>query len=134
MKPKGPYFPCNLVPSICIASVSYTHLLAYVSGELFEQYIHDMKSVQHFAMLNRQAMMDEIVKGMKLHVEEQFTTIHNLSLIPIFIQAVPLRAITMERATVPTILPMLTTTPSASSAQSGITPMSSKMKPTCSSP
>ena len=51
--------------------------LAYVSGELFEQYIHDMKIVQHFAMLNRQAMMDEIVKGMKLHVEEQFTTIHN---------------------------------------------------------
>ena len=51
--------------------------LAYVSGELFEQYIHDMKIVQHFAMLNRQAMMDEIVKGMNLHVEEQFTTIHN---------------------------------------------------------
>lgn len=51
--------------------------LAYVSGELFEQYIHDMKIVQHFAMLNRQAMMDEIVKGMKLHVEERFTTIHN---------------------------------------------------------
>ena len=48
-----------------------------MSGELFEQYIHDMKIVQHFAMLNRQAMMDEIVKGMKLHVEEQFTTIHN---------------------------------------------------------
>lgn len=52
-------------------------VLAYVSGELFEQYIHDMKTVQQFAMLNRQAMMDEIVKGMKLHVEEQFTTIHN---------------------------------------------------------
>ena len=51
--------------------------LAYVSGELFEQYIHDMKIVQQFAMLNRQAMMDDIVKGMKLHVEEQFTTIHN---------------------------------------------------------
>ena len=51
--------------------------LAYVSGELFEQYLHDMKIVQHFAMLNRQAMVDEIVKGMKLHVEEQFTTIHN---------------------------------------------------------
>ncbi len=51
--------------------------LAYVQGELFEQYIHDMKLVQQFAMLNRQAMMDEILKGMKLHVEEQFTTIHN---------------------------------------------------------
>ena len=51
--------------------------LAYVSGALFEQYIHDMKIVQQFAALNRQAMMDEIIKGMKLHVEEQFTTIHN---------------------------------------------------------
>lgn len=51
--------------------------LAYVEGTLFEQYIHDMKLVQRFAELNRQAMMDEIVKGMKLHVEEQFTTIHN---------------------------------------------------------
>ena len=36
-----------------------------------------MKIVQQFAALNRQAMMDEIVGGMKLHVEEQFTTIHN---------------------------------------------------------
>jgi RNA-splicing ligase RtcB len=51
--------------------------LAYVAGALFDQYIHDMKLVQRFAQLNRQAMLDEIVKGMKLHVEEQFTTIHN---------------------------------------------------------
>lgn len=51
--------------------------LAYCEGELFEQYVHDMKIVQKFAMLNRQAMMDEIIKGMHLHVEEQFTTIHN---------------------------------------------------------
>jgi RNA-splicing ligase RtcB len=51
--------------------------LAYVSGELFEQYIHDMKIVQKYAELNRQAMIHEIVKGMKLHVMEQFTTIHN---------------------------------------------------------
>lgn len=51
--------------------------LAYAEGELFEQYIHDMKIVQEFAMLNRQAMMDEIVKGMGLHIKEQFTTVHN---------------------------------------------------------
>ncbi len=51
--------------------------LAYCEGELFEQYIHDMKIVQEFAMLNRQAMMDEIIKGMHVHVAEQFTTIHN---------------------------------------------------------
>lgn len=51
--------------------------LSYCEGELFDQYIHDMKIVQQFAMINRQAMMYEIIKGMHLHVEEQFTTIHN---------------------------------------------------------
>lgn len=51
--------------------------LAYVEGELFTQYINDMKIVQEFAMYNRQAMIDEIVNGMGLHVKEQFTTIHN---------------------------------------------------------
>lgn len=51
--------------------------LAYTEGELFEQYIHDMKIVQEFAMLNRQAMIDEIIKGMGLHVTDRFTTVHN---------------------------------------------------------
>ncbi len=32
--------------------------LAYVEGKLFDDYIHDMKIVQEYAMLNRQAMMD----------------------------------------------------------------------------
>lgn len=51
--------------------------LAYVSGELFRDYIHDMKIIQQYAALNRKAMMDEIIKGMKLDVESQFTTTHN---------------------------------------------------------
>lgn len=51
--------------------------LAYVEGELFEQYLHDMRIAQRFANLNRQAMMDTIVKDMGFHVVEQFTTIHN---------------------------------------------------------
>ena len=51
--------------------------LAYLSGQLFDDYIHDMKIVQYFAELNRQAMAEEIVRGMKLDVVEQFTTIHN---------------------------------------------------------
>ena len=51
--------------------------LAYVEGELFEQYLHDMQIAQQFAELNRQAMMDIIVKNMGFHVVEQFTTIHN---------------------------------------------------------
>ena len=51
--------------------------LAYVEGDILEDYIHDMKIVQRFAMLNRKAMMDEIIRGMKLKVEDEFTTIHN---------------------------------------------------------
>ena len=51
--------------------------LAYVYGTAFDDYIHDMKIVQDFAMLNRKAMMDEIVRGMKLKVEDEFMTIHN---------------------------------------------------------
>ena len=51
--------------------------LTYVSGRLMEDYIHDMKIVQRFAMLNRKAMMDVIIKGLKLKVVEEFTTIHN---------------------------------------------------------
>ncbi len=51
--------------------------LAYAVGTLFEQYLHDMKLTQAFAMRNRQAMMDELIRGMGLHVTDQFTTIHN---------------------------------------------------------
>lgn len=51
--------------------------LAYCQGELLKDYIHDMKLVQRFAMLNRKAMAQELIKGMKLKVEEEFTTVHN---------------------------------------------------------
>ena len=36
-----------------------------------------MKLVQQYAMLNRRAMVHEILKGMKLKAAEQFTTVHN---------------------------------------------------------
>ena len=51
--------------------------LSYCTGELFEDYIHDMKIMQEFADLNRKAMMQIIIDGMELNVEDQFTTIHN---------------------------------------------------------
>lgn len=51
--------------------------LTYVEGELFEDYIHDMKLTQQFAMLNRKAMADVIIAGMGLTVADEFTTIHN---------------------------------------------------------
>ena len=51
--------------------------LAYVEGKLFEDYIHDMKITQQFAMLNRKAMVDVIMMGMGFTAVEAFTTIHN---------------------------------------------------------
>ena len=51
--------------------------LAYVEGKLFEDYIHDMRIVQHFAVLNRKAMMDVILSGMGFTKADEFTTIHN---------------------------------------------------------
>ena len=51
--------------------------LAYVFGSAFDDYIHDMKIVQEFAMMNRKAMMDDIIRSMKLKVTDEFTTVHN---------------------------------------------------------
>jgi RNA-splicing ligase RtcB len=36
--------------------------LAYVCGELFDDYMNDMKITQHFALINRKAMMDTLLK------------------------------------------------------------------------
>lgn len=58
-------------------STSTPKELAYVEGDLFEQYIHDMKIVQHYADLNRQAIAMTIVQGMNLSIIDKFTTIHN---------------------------------------------------------
>lgn len=51
--------------------------LAYVEGKLFDDYIHDMKLTQQFAVLNRKAMVDVILNGMGLTAVDIFTTIHN---------------------------------------------------------
>lgn len=51
--------------------------LAYVEGEDFDDYIHDMEIVQEFADFNRKAIAERILKEMKLHETDSFTTIHN---------------------------------------------------------
>lgn len=54
--------------------------LAYVSGSLFYDYLNDMYIMQYFASMNRKAMIDEIINGLKINkkdIVEQFTTIHN---------------------------------------------------------
>jgi RNA-splicing ligase RtcB len=54
--------------------------LAYVTGDLFDDYINDMKITQSFAAMNRKAMMRVILEGLGIENEsgyEYFTTIHN---------------------------------------------------------
>jgi RNA-splicing ligase RtcB len=54
--------------------------LAYLSDELFDDYINDMNMTQYFALLNRKAMLAVIKNGLGIPVDaefEQFSTIHN---------------------------------------------------------
>lgn len=51
--------------------------LAYLQGQGFEDYMHDMKIAQQYALWNRRAMISEIVMNMEWNIEDQFTTIHN---------------------------------------------------------
>ncbi|MEQ6359500.1 RtcB family protein [Thermoanaerobacter thermohydrosulfuricus] len=51
--------------------------LAYLKGNSFNNYIHDMGIVQLYATYNRKAIIDEIINKMNLTVIDQFTTIHN---------------------------------------------------------
>lgn len=51
--------------------------LAPLTGELMEDYLHDMALMQDFAALNRQIIKEVILGGMKLKDEGSFTTVHN---------------------------------------------------------
>ena len=53
------------------------HELAYCEGDLFSDYIHDMKITQEYASLNRAAMAETILKGMHWHEADRFESIHN---------------------------------------------------------
>jgi len=51
--------------------------LAYATGSLMEDYLHDMAIAQEFAETNRQAIADELIRGMKCEVTDTLSTIHN---------------------------------------------------------
>lgn len=51
--------------------------LAWVSGALFRDYLHDMALMQAFAEWNRRAIVHELIEGMGFTVAERFTTVHN---------------------------------------------------------
>lgn len=51
--------------------------LAWLDGELLDDYLHDMAITQEYAEINRRCMAHEILKGVGLKAEESFTTTHN---------------------------------------------------------
>ncbi len=51
--------------------------LAWLEDAYFDNYINDMRIMQRYAELNRKAIADEILKGMKWKARDSFTTIHN---------------------------------------------------------
>ena len=42
-----------------------------------QHYLHDLQIVQKFASLNREIMLDELIKGMKWKVLDSYECIHN---------------------------------------------------------
>ena len=51
--------------------------MTYLTGELREEYLHDLEVVQEYAALNRRIIIREIFKGMKWKAEEEITCVHN---------------------------------------------------------
>ncbi len=51
--------------------------LAYVTDQLFDDYIHDMKIMQEYADINRKTMVQIILDGMGWTETDRFTTVHN---------------------------------------------------------
>ncbi|MCI8409075.1 MAG: RtcB family protein [Lachnospiraceae bacterium] len=48
-----------------------------LEGDLLQSYFHDLAITQDFARINREAMIDEIVRGMKWRILDSYTCIHN---------------------------------------------------------
>lgn len=67
----------NTVKILKMQTTSIPEDLAYVEGQLFESYIHDMRITQEFAELNRKTIADIILQTMNLHPVDSFDTIHN---------------------------------------------------------
>ena len=51
--------------------------LTYLTGELMQQYLHDLAIIQDFATRNREIMTSEICKGMKWKIQDTYSCMHN---------------------------------------------------------
>ena len=51
--------------------------LSYVTGKIFDDYLHDMELAQEHAWINREVIAIQILQAMDLHVTDSFQTVHN---------------------------------------------------------
>lgn len=51
--------------------------ITWLDGNLKDDYLHDLQIVQQFASLNREIILDELVKGMKWKILDSYECIHN---------------------------------------------------------
>lgn len=51
--------------------------MTWLEGQIMEDYIADVKIVQEYAKLNRQIILRQILKEMKLKCEDEFSCVHN---------------------------------------------------------
>ena len=57
--------------------INVPYEITWLEGKLMDDYLHDLQIVQDFASLNREIILDELVKGMKWKVLESYECIHN---------------------------------------------------------
>lgn len=58
-------------------SLNISKDLCYLTGKYREEYLHDMKICQEYAVLNRKTMADRIIEKMNFDENSRFETIHN---------------------------------------------------------
>lgn len=51
--------------------------LCYVTGQAFEDYLHDMNLVQEHATINHKTIVNLIISAMGWHIKEEIHTMHN---------------------------------------------------------
>lgn len=51
--------------------------ITYLEGQLMEDYLHDLQLATQYASLNREIILDELVKGMKWKILDSCECIHN---------------------------------------------------------
>lgn len=51
--------------------------ITWLESELMKDYLHDLQIIQRFASLNREIILDELIKGMKWKVLDSYECIHN---------------------------------------------------------